>query len=181
MAFDLAIFNFLHQLAGRFFLLDWLFIFFASYLQYFLVVVLIYFIFSRSKDWRAAWYRIGMGVLAVILARGILTEAIRFFYSRPRPFLVLQFSPLIRESSGSFPSGHAAFFFALAPLAFLVSKKSGYWFTAGSLLMLISRIIVGVHWPADILAGMIIGLFSFWFVRFLLPAFKYHPADEATH
>lgn len=168
---DGIIVNFFHSFAGRHFLSDWLIIFFAEYLGYCMVAALAYVLWKTVKDWRRAWYYAATGVLAVILARGLVTEGVRFFYYRPRPFAAFNFAPLINEVSGSFPSGHAAFFFALVPLAFLLGKKAGYWFVAASLLMAFARIAAGVHWPSDILGGIAIGLASFWIIKLALPAF----------
>jgi undecaprenyl-diphosphatase len=126
-----------------------------------------------------SWFYIAFGATAVILSRGIITEVIRFFYNRPRPFLALSFVPLLNENSGSFPSGHASFFFALAPLAFLINKKAGYWFLVSSFSMVFARVAAGVHWPSDILGGIAIGLASFWIVKFALPKFNIESNEGA--
>lgn len=108
------------------------------------------------------------GALAVILARGIITSAIHFFYEHPRPFAVLGFTPLIPESGSSFPSGHMAFFFALALVVWYANKKWGAWFLILSFLMGIARIYAGVHWPLDILGGIAVGVASAVFIHWLL-------------
>lgn len=160
MTVDFILFQFLHSLTGRFQILDWLIIFFADYLAYFLFfAALIYLVFIKS---RIQQWRLFLGaLLAVILSRGVITELFRFFYFRPRPFIVLSFTPLIDKlSSASFPSGHAAFFFALSGVLFFENKRLGIWFFAASVLMGIARIAAGVHWPTDILVGFLIGVLS---------------------
>lgn len=72
-----------------------------------------------------------------------------FFYHRPRPFLTHQMQPLLSENSWSFPSGHAAPFFALAAAVFLANKKWGTVFFAGVILMGIGRVAAGVHYPKN--------------------------------
>jgi len=169
MNIDIGIFAFFRHLAGVSALLDWLIIFFAEYLGYILVAVLIYFIFSAKKDWRIRWYYAAIGFLSAILSRGILIDLIRFFYDRARPFSTLDFTPLIENGAASFPSGHMAFFFALVPLAFILNKKFGWWFAVAAVLMGIARITAGVHWPSDIIGGMGLGLLSFAVVWHILP------------
>ena len=110
-----------------------------------------------------------LSAISVILARGIIVEIIRFFYDRPRPFEALGIEPLILNNGApSSPSGHAAFFFALALAVFFTNKKWGYWFFAGALLIGIARIFIGIHWPLDILAGAAVGLISAFLIKKIL-------------
>ncbi|KKU14925.1 hypothetical protein A3A20_00095 [Candidatus Wolfebacteria bacterium RIFCSPLOWO2_01_FULL_45_19] len=175
---DLIIFNLLRSLTEFHFAVNWLIVFLAEYLGYILVAALFYFIFAVKKDWRERWYYFAAGLLSVFLARWIVTDVIRFFYYRPRPFLAFDFAPLIESASASFPSGHAAFFFALVPFAFLLDKKFGYWFTGAVVLMGFARVAAGVHWPSDIIGGAATGLLSFAAVWFILPKFKESVAQE---
>lgn len=152
-----VIFGWLHQFAGKNFILDEAGIFFSQYLPYLLVLgFLIYAL--KQKKWRLRFLIIADGVLAIILARGIITEVFRFFYNHPRPFEVLNFAPLIGESGSSFPSGHATFFFALAIVAIYYSRELGWWYLAFAVLNGIARVYAGVHWPLDILGGAAIGI-----------------------
>lgn len=58
----------------------------------------------------------------------------------------------------SFPSDHATVSFAfLMGLFFLWFKKSFYYILPFVILMNISRVIAGVHWPFDIIVGWLIG------------------------
>ncbi len=169
MSADILIFNSIHSLAGKWWVLDWLGIFFADYLGYLLVFVFA-FLLIKEDGWRKRIYLFSLGLLSVILARGIITEAIRFFYYRARPFSVLQFTPLIgHDLTGSFPSGHAAAYFALALAVFYLNPKLGKWFLSAALLMGLSRIFTGVHWPSDIVLGALIGLASALLIRRILP------------
>jgi undecaprenyl-diphosphatase len=62
---------------------------------------------------------------------------------------------------GSFPSDHASVSVAfLTGLCFLGYKKVFYAFMPWVILMLLCRVIVGVHWPFDIIAGTMIGVIS---------------------
>ena len=168
MHFELSIFNSLHGLVDLSSLLNWLFIFFAQYLGYFLIIGFLVILFLE-KDWRQRLYYSSFAVLSVVLSRGILTETIRFFFDRSRPFVVLNFEPLVSHAvTPALPSGHAAFYFALALAVLLINKKWGLIYLGFASLMGIARVIVGVHWPLDILAGALVAIVSFFVVKWLL-------------
>lgn len=65
-----------------------------------------------------------------------------------------------RKSSPSFPSSHAANMFAQAMLFTLLYRRRRVWITAFAFAAIIgfSRIYVGVHYPADVLAGAVLGV-----------------------
>ncbi len=156
-SFNYSVFQFIYHFAHRSVLLDFLGIFFAQYLAYFLVLAFLILAW-REAGWRRRFYLFAEGVLAVILSRGLVTEIIRFFYQHPRPFEVFNFTPLIPESGPSFPSGHMTFFFALAMVVWYANREWGIWFFILSAIIGAARIYVGVHWPLDILGGIAIGL-----------------------
>jgi undecaprenyl-diphosphatase len=167
VSWNTAIFNFIYRFSHRNILLDGAGIFFAQYLAYFLVLGFLILVFNQ-KGLRRKLYVFCEGALGVILARGIITEVVRFFYHHPRPFDVLGFAPLIPESGWSFPSGHMTFFFALAMAVWYADRKWGILYFILATLMGIARIYVGVHWPLDILGGIIIGIASAIFIRRIL-------------
>jgi len=158
MTTDIKLLYFLNILAGKSQIFDFLTIFLASYLQYFLVaafLLLLYFsVYSKREKLTIFW----VTAISVVVARLGVTEIIRFFYHRPRPFLTYQLYPLISENEWSFPSGHSTFFFAMAAAIYLYNKKWGIGFFIAALLMNISRIVAGVHYPSDILGGMVVGI-----------------------
>lgn len=166
-SFNQVLFQFIYGLSHRNFLLDDLGIFCAQYLPYLLVIGFLILVFYE-EGWRRKWYFFSEAAIAIILSRGLLTEIIRFFYNHPRPFDVLGFTPLIGESGYSFPSGHAAWFFALAMVIFFRNRKWGTWFFVLALVNGIARIYVGVHWPLDILGGAAIGILSVVFIHWLM-------------
>lgn len=168
---DLQLFNLINGLAGKSRVLDLLGIFLADYLGYFLILLALYLIFSRSTDWRIRYQSLLFTVLALILARGILTEIIRFFYNRPRPFAALEITPLLsHEAVASFPSGHAAFYFALALAVFYFLDRSWGWKLIGAAFLIgLARVFVGIHWPLDIVGGLVMALLSVWLIITLFP------------
>ena len=99
----------------------------------------------------------------------MITELIRFIWHRPRPFVAHQVNQLIEHSaSGSFPSGHIAFLFALAMTVYFFNIKIGWIFLCLSFLVGLARVFVGIHYPLDILGGIIVGITSVIFIRFLI-------------
>lgn len=88
----------------------------------------------------------------------VLVPLIRFFYHHPRPFMVLQVHQLITETAWSFPSRHAAFFFAMATAVYLYNKKWGIGFFVAASLIAVSRVVAGVHYPSDIVGGALLGI-----------------------
>jgi len=169
MVIDQTIFNLIYGLAGKWWPLDWLGIFLAEYFGYLIILVAI-FILVKEKNWRQRVYFFALASLSVILARGLITEIIRFFYHRPRPFLALHFNPLAGyEITSSFPSGHATTFFALSLAIFYFNRKWGWRCLIFSLLIGVARIFTGVHWPSDILVGALIGLISAFLIKRILP------------
>lgn len=166
---DLEIFKVLNNFVGQFYFLDLLAVFFAGYAGYILVAVVLL-IWLLKKD--AVTRRLMLATMAsAVVARFVVVELIRFFYNRPRPFEVFDIVQLIRHSSGhSFPSGHAAFYFALSMGVWFYHKKAGLAFLAISVLTGLARVYSGIHWPTDILAGAAGGVVTALLIRKLFKA-----------
>jgi len=75
-----------------------------------------------------------------------------------RPHVDLDIIPLYKEIGFSFPSEHMAVYTAFTISMFLINKKFGYVFLFFSIIVGVSRIIIGVHYPVDILGGFFVGL-----------------------
>ncbi len=172
---DYFIFQVINNLAGHWAWLDAVGVFLATYFQYFLAAFLLIFLFlgkSKAEKIRNYWM-VGLAFLSAAVSRLVFCEIFKLLVSRPRPFEVHQVVQLLSYESGqSFPSGHAAFFFGIAALAYLYCKKYspeysqwlGWIFFVGAFLMGLARIFVGIHYPTDILAGALIGIFTGWLV-----------------
>lgn len=165
---DTILFQLLNQLAGINIWSDWLIIFLADYLLYFLIFFLV--------AWALVWKNFRVAAFALVTAffsRFLVTEIIRFFYDRPRPFETLEnIKQLTSHTTGSsFPSGHAAFAFGLAFFIFLHNKKKGICYLTVALLIGLGRVVAGVHYPSDILGGLAVGLVSAWGVNVVYKRF----------
>jgi undecaprenyl-diphosphatase len=112
----------------------------------------------REKKWEVFW----VGLVSAGVARLLIAEVVRFFYDRPRPFEVIEGVHQVIEhgGGGSFPSGHAAFFFTLATVISVYYPKTGIFFFASAILIGIARVSAGIHWPSDIVFGALIGIAS---------------------
>jgi undecaprenyl-diphosphatase len=166
-ALDQEVFKFIFIAAHRNGFLNFLAIFFAQYLPYLMAIAFLILAYYQ-KGWRRKLYLFCEGALAIILARGIVTEVIRYFYHEPRPFAFYGFTPLINEAGWSFPSAHAAWFFALSMTVWFVNRKWGWWFFGLSAVMGIARVYAGVHWPTDIIGGAVVGIICALAIHWLL-------------
>jgi len=163
MGFDIHLLYLLNGLAGHALWFDAAVIFFASKFQYVIVLTLSLLVYFSSLSMRRKLRLMWTAFLSFVVARLMIVEAMRIFYHRPRPFVELPVNQLLSPDwfySGtewSFPSGHATFFFALATAVFLYDKKWGLWLYAAASIISISRVVAGVHYPSDIIAGALIG------------------------
>src|SRR5690625_401273 len=114
--------------------------------------------------------------IAFVLVVGI-NCFINVLYFRPRPFVDGAFTLLIYKAadSPSFRSNHAKGAFAAA-LAISKDRKLGWGLMILAVLIGISRIFVGVHYPTDILAGAAI---AFFIVQTIMNFIK--PRVRETH
>lgn len=77
---------------------------------------------------------------------------------RPRPFMVEAFNLLIKPPMGySFPSGHTGSSFAAAFTIYYYNKKQGLLALILAALIGFSRMYLSVHYPTDVLAGLVLG------------------------
>ena len=107
------------------------------------------------------------GLLAGSLA-WLFNQFIGFIYNRERPYLALEnIEALIGDTvtQKSFPSDHTTVAFALAGIIYFWSPKAGIIFLILALLIGVSRIVVGIHYPSDVFVGMILGIFFAWFIH----------------
>ncbi|ATU08501.1 phosphatase PAP2 family protein [Methanohalophilus portucalensis] len=89
-----------------------------------------------------------------------------FMVSRPETGRIL-----VDAAGYSFPSSHTALAFGTASFLHPVSGKSSYFFWIFAIMMGISRIVVGVHYPSDVVAGAITGIILGYAGLLLYPAF----------
>lgn len=104
-------------------------------------------------------------LMAMALGLLITNITIKPLVERPRPWLDWPIIPLVMENDpNSFPSGHTCVAFAagLSWARTLPRKGKRICAVALAVLMGLSRLYVGVHYPSDVLAGALIGSFCAW-------------------
>jgi undecaprenyl-diphosphatase len=95
-----------------------------------------------------------------ILSTWFISQLIKSITAIARPIVS---NPIVIEHGYSFPSQHAALTMVVAVVIYSINKRLGMILLGMSLLVGISRIILGVHFPIDVLVGWGLG----WFIGFL--------------
>jgi membrane-associated phospholipid phosphatase len=109
-----------------------------------------------------------MATLCAGALAGVISRTLKLSLQFPRPASVLDpasfhivGNPL---TSLAMPSGHTLTVFALATALYFsvppAKRKYAIWLFVLACLAGLARVAVGAHWPADVLAGMSVGLFS---------------------
>lgn len=111
--------------------------------------------------------RVGVATLLALLIGLLFTNLIlKPVVARPRPWLDVEgLIHLMSESDySSFPSGHATAAFAFAcALLFGAKDKWMKWASmVVAVLMGLSRLYIGVHYPTDVVGGALVGILSGW-------------------
>ena len=179
--FDTTVYHFINGFAGRSNILDTIMIFFAKdALEIYAALFIIAWFVLPKKDInnRHALVMAGLsGVLALII-----NLVISHIWFRPRPFTVFQkgtFTQLVPHSpDASFPSDHASGSWGFAAGSWGKQQKwISYTFTIIAVIVMIARVFVGVHYPTDVIGGMVIGIIAsrvMWKLsRFVLPITTY--------
>lgn len=101
---------------------------------------------------------------AAMLAMG-MNQVISHVWYRNRPYLDQPVTRLLQGAQdASFPSDHAAGAFSIAGSLFGRTAGSNL-LMAFAILVALSRVYVGLHYPSDILGGMMTGLVSSWLIE----------------
>jgi undecaprenyl-diphosphatase len=130
--------------------------------------------------WREGRGRFGLALLLVIMIGRGLTEVQKYWVARARPDLEPH---LVVVKTSSFPSGHATssmIFYVTVALALAAGTR---WQRPAavvavflSLCVGLSRVMLGVHWPSDVVGGWSFGLL--WVLLTLKPAERLLRADS---
>lgn len=142
----------------------WLSVVISNILIYnFLMISIIYPIVSRR------YYIYSLLVATTGAIAWVLSYVIKYIFVIPRPFIINNITPLVLESGFSFPSSHVMVISALTILIWNINHKIGYVFIVFTILTAFSRMIIGVHYPVDVLGGMffgaLVGFLALWIFK----------------
>ncbi|MCC5909735.1 MAG: phosphatase PAP2 family protein [Clostridiaceae bacterium] len=126
---------------------------------------------SWSSRIFALIYFIGIGVLLLRKSKQIIpftiapatafiaVQFIRYIYLRPRPFVALDIESLINHApNGSLPSMHTVSAFVIGMAIWHLHKRLGKYVLVLAAITGLSRVMVGVHYPLDILLGALLAI-----------------------
>ena len=107
---------------------------------------------------------VGITVLAALAIGALITNVcLKNWVARVRPYdySVLIYALVGPEKDFSFPSGHTCSSFAAAFVCWkMLPRKYGAAAMILAALITFSRLYVGVHYPTDVLGGLMIGIVS---------------------
>ena len=131
--------------------------------------------------WFAKRGRLGLVLLLIAMLGRALSEAQKYWVARVRPDLEPH---LVVVKTQSFPSGHATssmIFYLTVALALTARTRWERPAAAAAILLSIlvglSRVMLGVHWPSDVVGGWAFG--ALWVMLTLRPAERLLHADSA--
>lgn len=153
---ELDILHFMSDLHGTFFDKVMLFITKFGDAGIFWIALAIFFLCVRK------YRKAGAGMAVSLIFSLIFCNLIfKNLVARERPFDTdITLDNLVHEGSFSFPSGHTSASFAAAMSLLYFHKKEGIAALVLAVLIAFSRIYICVHYPTDVLGGMVIGAVS---------------------
>ena len=154
-----------------------------------LYLVLVY-LMVKSYKWNTLYLLVGVAI-TIALADQMTSTFMKPFFSRLRPSqepALIGILHTVNNYKGGlygFASSHAANTFGVAMFLWLLFKSRYRYFSVifvWAAFMSYTRIYLGVHYPADILVGAIIGLVCGWigyrFANWLLSRFSNRKVDS---
>jgi undecaprenyl-diphosphatase len=167
---DYEWFNFINNKVQQYPSIDNVMIIFAEYVQYAFVLLIILLWIKNKTNFRVMAFQ---GLFALTLAYTV-NRIIELFIYRERPFISHNIKQLIEHAANSsFPSDHATKAIVIAATLLLSAYRFKYiWFFL-ALGVAFSRVWVGVHYPFDVIAGIVHGLLIALFTQYVV--FKIRP------
>ena len=126
-----------------------------------LLLLALWFWPAADRD-RALNQRVAAGAFCAVLLGLGFAMLLGSLHSEARPFIADPSTRLLisHAPDNSFPSDHASAAFALAGAIVWWRRSLGFVLIAVALLIGVSRIYVGVHWPQDVAAAALAGFLA---------------------
>lgn len=156
---DKQIFSWLNSLVGINSVFDSIIKYIAVYTVYLVPILMLYFFYIHfRKDEKGRKFMLSIFITSVFCWQ-VFAGVVGRLINRPRPFDVAGTHELVFHlPSYSFPSDHALFLMFLSVYLYLFGyKKMGLIAIIITVIVSITRIIGGLHWPGDVLVGWILG------------------------
>ncbi|MGE7940061.1 undecaprenyl-diphosphatase [Bacillus paramycoides] len=162
---DYKCFNFINNKIQQYPLIDNVMIIFAEYVQYAFALLIILLWIKNKTNFRVM---VLQSIFAITFAYCI-NRIIELFIYRERPFISHNIKQLVdHAANSSFPSDHATAAIVIATTLWLSAYHSKYiWFIL-ALGVAFSRVWVGVHYPLDVIAGILHGILIALFTRYVV-------------
>jgi undecaprenyl-diphosphatase len=112
---------------------------------------------GRDPMWKRACLSALLSAALALAANQLLAHLV---WARPRPFTAHPDQVHLFAAGSldpSFPSDHAAAAFAIAVAVLFYSRRVGLAFVAVAALIAVSRVVEGLHYPSDVVAGAAVG------------------------
>ncbi|MBR4112066.1 MAG: phosphatase PAP2 family protein [Ruminiclostridium sp.] len=125
----------------------------------------------------------GISIITALTVTVIISEfIIKPLFLRERPYMLNpDFVLLIPEPSGtSFPSSHTSTSFASALQFFGINRKAGIAAMIFAAVVAFTRLYLYVHFPTDILGGIVLGLIMGFAVMFIAKKIRNNLSERTT-
>jgi len=164
---NVDVFRLINDLGKEYSYVNSLFIFLAEYMVYFLALAVLLFWFTRKNNNRMM---ILCGGITFLFAE-IFGKIAGLIHSNNQPFAELPNvnQLIVKTVDNSFPSDHTILFFSFCMIFMLFKKRGGFIWIILAILVGLSRIWVGVHYPADVAVGAIISIVAAVIVYITVP------------
>jgi len=146
----------------------------VSWIPFFAIIIYALFKFYKKDAW---WQIVGI-VLVILLSDQLVSGFMKPFFGRIRPShdpALIGLVHLVNDYRGgmfSFASSHAANSFGISFFLWLCAREKFSWvwiMFVWAVIFSYTRIYLGVHYPADIVVGALVGgiiaLFIDWIIR----------------
>ncbi|MFP5114343.1 undecaprenyl-diphosphatase [Bacillaceae bacterium C204] len=168
---NINLFRIINDIGKDFTYLNPAMIFIAEYMVLFLALSVLIFWFTGRKTNRIM---VLCGFITFLTAE-IIGKIAGLIHSNNQPFSELtNVNKLMgHEVDNSFPSDHTILFFSFCMVFYLFKRRSGLLWLILACLVGLSRIWVGVHYPADVIVGAAISICSALIIYRVVPTLRF--------